>query len=64
MKSYKLQPYWYLGFLALIGVWHLPEVWAYVAQGQGAWHSLLGLLWFGWAFNFLPEVVDIDRDLD
>lgn len=58
MKTWKMQTYWYLGFLALVGVWKAPDVWAYLTAGQGDWTVLINLLWFGWLFNFVPSRVE------
>lgn len=49
----KMKPYWWLGFLALIGFYKLPQVIAYFDQGGSAW-TLLSLLWFLWLFEFVP----------
>lgn len=45
---------WYLGFLALIGLYKLPEVWAFFQGVASAW-VLLNLLWFMWLGYFVPE---------
>lgn len=50
----QMRTHWYLGFLALVGLWKLPDVWAFVTAGQGNWTVLLNLLWFGWLHEFIP----------
>ncbi len=54
VKDLTFRPYWYLGFLALVGVWKLPLIGAYLTQGQGSALVLLNLLWFGWLTQFIP----------
>ncbi|MBW3227221.1 hypothetical protein [Marinobacter adhaerens] len=49
----KMKPYWWLGFLALIGVYKLPQVIAYFEHGGSAW-TLVSLLWFFWLLEFIP----------
>lgn len=50
----KLQKYWYLGFLGLIGIYHLPALMA-TFQGDGSWWGMTNALWFLWFVNFIPE---------
>jgi hypothetical protein len=33
MTNWEFKPHWYLGLLALVGIWKLPTVWAYVMDG-------------------------------
>ncbi|MEE9363533.1 MAG: hypothetical protein V3U92_13125 [Cellulophaga sp.] len=54
MKTYKLEKYWYLGFLGFIGFYELPLVLNYF-QGNGSIWSLTHLLWFLWFFHFAPK---------
>lgn len=55
-KEYQFQKYWYLGFLGFIGIYELPEVWAYF-QGEGTFWVLTDLLWLLWFFDFLPTKI-------
>ncbi|USG61117.1 hypothetical protein NBZ79_18330 [Sneathiella marina] len=50
----KLQKYWYLGFLGLIGLYKLPVLWA-AFTGAGHWGDFLNILWLYWFFCFVPE---------
>lgn len=54
MKNWEFKEHWYLGFLALVGVWKLPAIWAYVTAGEGSAFVLISLLWFGWIFQLIP----------
>ena len=48
-KQYELDKYWYLGFLALLG---LPS---FIDFMQGDNYHWSGFLWFLWLLNFLPN---------
>lgn len=54
MTNWEFKPHWYLGLLALVGIWKLPTVWAYVLDGQGTALTLTNLLWLFWAFELIP----------
>ena len=41
----KMQKYWFLGFLGLIGFCKVPTIWAVIADGAH-WMGLSNLLWF------------------
>ena len=49
-----MQPYWYLGFLGFIGFLDLPGI-IHAFDGTGHWYDALGMLWFLWFLDFLPE---------
>lgn len=53
MNNYKVNKYWYLGFLGLIGFYKLPEVLFFFQGNASAW-ELTNLLWFTWLFHFIP----------
>lgn len=57
----KMQKHWYLGFLSLIGFYHIPTIWAVVVDGAH-WVGLSNLLWFLWVFYFVPETEQTDKD--
>lgn len=57
----KMQKHWYLGFLGLIGFYHIPAMWAVIANGAH-WMDLSNLLWFLWLFYFAPETRKTDKD--
>ncbi|MEH6525696.1 MAG: hypothetical protein V7723_06455 [Sneathiella sp.] len=50
----KMQKYWYLGFLGLIGLYKLPVFWT-ALTGTGHWSDFLNILWLLWFFYFVPE---------
>lgn len=49
----KLQTHWYLGILALIGIYNLPVSLAAV-QGDAPAYGLANLLWFVWLLYLVP----------
>ena len=57
----KMQKYWYLGFLGLIGFYKAPTIWAVIADGAH-WMGLSNLLWFLWLFYFVPQTTRKDTD--
>ena len=48
-KQYKLNKYWYLGFLSVFG---LPDAYRFL---QGDVYSGWMLLWFLWLIDFIPS---------
>lgn len=60
----KMQKYWYLGFLSLIGFYRLPLMLDYLQGAENSWLVLTNLLWFLWLLNFIPEFSDQDQSAD
>jgi hypothetical protein len=50
----QMQKHWYMGFLGVIGFFQIPAATAYFS-GDGPWYNLLGLLWFLWFLELIPE---------
>ena len=50
----KMQKYWYLSALALIGFYKLPLIFGFFHGTEPA-NVLLNLLWFGWLLCLIPE---------
>ncbi len=50
----RMQKYWYLGFLGLVGIYFLPEV-TKVFSGEASLWKLTNILWFLWFLNFIPD---------
>ncbi len=57
-QGHQLPTYWYLGLLGLIGLYELPEVWAYLFKGIGSAWSLTNLLWLLWFSYFFNDTKD------
>lgn len=49
----KLQKHWYLGFLALIGIYKLPLIIG-ALQWDASLLALTNLLWFAWLTFLIP----------
>lgn len=50
----RLQKYWYLGVLGVVGIYAFPDL-TKVFSGEHSLWSLTNLAWFLWFLNFLPE---------
>lgn len=49
----KMQIHWYLGFLALVGIYKLPAVLG-ALQGEASAFGFANLLWFLWLLYLTP----------
>lgn len=57
----KMQKFWYLGFLGLIGFYFVPDA-IHAFEVEGHWLEAQGLLWFGWFLCFWPEEADTKEE--
>jgi hypothetical protein len=55
MKNWKMQKYWYLSVLGLVGFWKFPHVWQVITNQSDNYWDLLNLLWFLWLSYLVPK---------
>ena len=54
MENYKLDTYWFLGFLGFVGFYKLTLI-INCFYGQETFWELLNVLWFSWFLYFIPK---------
>lgn len=59
MTKWVMQKEWPLGLIGLVGIWKVPEIWAFLTGASGSWWDFANLLWFLWFLYFLPEETDV-----